>query len=40
MKNKIPKEILLIYMHGLNFLPVAKEYKQWLANYLPDSCLP
>lgn len=40
MKNENPKEIVLIYMHGLNVLPVAKEFKQWLANYLPGSCLP
>lgn len=39
MKNENPKEIVLIYMHGLNLLPVAKEFKQWLANYRPDSCL-
>lgn len=24
MKNEIPKEIVLIHMHGLNLLPVAK----------------
>lgn len=40
MKNENPKEIVLIYMHGLNVLLVAKEFKQWLANYLPDSCCP
>lgn len=40
MKNENPREIVLIYMHGLNLLPVAKEFKQWLANYLPDSYLP
>lgn len=40
MKNENPKEIELIYMHGLNLLPVAKEFKQWLANYLPGSCVP
>lgn len=41
MKNeKNPKEIVLIYMHGLNLLPVAKQFKQWLANYLPGSRLP
>lgn len=40
MKNENPKEIVLIYMHGLNLLPVAKEFQQWLANYLPGSCLP
>lgn len=39
MKQENPKEIVLIYMHGLNLLPVAKEFKQWLANYLADSCL-
>lgn len=39
MRNENPKEVVLIYMHGLNLLLVAKEFKQWLANYLPDSCL-
>lgn len=37
MKNKIPLEISLIYIHGLNLLPVAKEFKHWLANYRPDT---
>lgn len=37
-KNENPKELLfLIYMHGLNLLPVAKEFKQRLANYQPDA---
>lgn len=40
MKYENPKEIVLIYMHGLNVFPVAKEFKQRLANYLPDSCWP
>lgn len=40
MKNENPKEIFLIYMHGLNLLAVAMEFKQWLANYLRESCLP
>lgn len=40
MKNENPKEIVLIYMHGLNLLPVAKEFKQWPANYLSGCCLP
>lgn len=40
MKNENPMEIVLIYMHVLNLLSVAEEFKQWLANYLPDSCLP
>lgn len=40
MKHENPKEMVLIYMHGLNLLPVAKEFKQWLANYLADSCWP
>lgn len=40
MKNEIPKEIILIYMRGLNLLPVAKEFQHWLANYGPDPCLP
>lgn len=40
MKNENPRESLLIYVRGLNFLPVAKEFKQWLANYRPGSCLP
>ena len=32
MKNENPKEIVLIYMHGLNLLPVAKDVNQRLAN--------
>lgn len=26
MKNEIPKEIILIYMRGLNLLPVARNF--------------
>lgn len=40
MKTQNPKEIVLIYMHGLNLLPVAEDFEVKLANYLLGSGLP